>query len=179
MSIVRLLLACLVLGGLPGAAPALDLFGVALESSRRDQLREAARAVGLTLVREGGDDNWFDIYDSREALPGSRYCYLGFVKQSQAFAFVEYEFDGLDPKIMLDRLRGRYGEPQVIEGKYLSDRRYAWRRDGIDITLGADWRAYRTRLSYVHPQNMAALRRERAAFVSAREQAQAEGPPLF
>lgn len=147
-------------------ALALELFGVALESSSRDQLREAAREAGLVLIREGGEDNWFDIYDSSAVLAGSVHFYLGFIKQDQRFAFAEYEFRGLNSKSMLRRLSARYGAPQVQGGKFLSDRSYRWQRDGVEIRLASDWQLYRTRLSYVIPANMADLLAERSTYLA-------------
>ncbi len=145
------------------SATALELFGVVLESTNRDELREAAKNAGLELIREGGEDNWFDIYDSRTVLAGSVHFYLGFVKQDQRFAFAEYEFSGFRSQSLLPRLKRKYGDPVVEGGRYVSDATYRWRRDGIEIELSSDWSNYKTRLIYVNPVNMAALQAERAA----------------
>lgn len=150
-------------------APALELFGVALEAGSRDQLREAVKEAGLVLIREGGDDDWFDVYDSSAVLPGSVHFYLGFIKQDQRFAFAEYEFTGLDTKTMLARLSARYGAPEVRGGKFISDRAFSWRRDGVEIRLASDWQNYRTRLSYVIPANLADLLAERSAHFAAQQ----------
>lgn len=144
-------------------AVALELFGVMLESTSRDELREAAKNAGLVLIREGGEDNWFDIYDSTTVLAGSIHFYLGFVKQDQRFAFAEYEFSGFTSSSLLPRLKRKYGEPAVEGGRFVSDHVYRWQRDGIDIELSSDWSNYKTRLIYINPVNMAALQAERAA----------------
>lgn len=144
-------------------AAALELFGVALESTNRDELRVAAKNAGLVLIREGGEDNWFDIYDSTAVLAGSHHFYLGFVKQDQRFAFAEYTFSGVDTNSLVRMLSRKYGAPQVESGRFFSDQRYRWLRDGIKIELESDWRRYRTRLSYIDPPNMAALLAERDA----------------
>ncbi len=144
-------------------AAALELFGLTLEATGRDELREAAKQAGLVLIREGGDDNWFDIYDSTAVMPGSVYFYLGFVKQDQRFAFAEYEFNGLGIGSLLQKLSNKYGAPAIETGRFASDHRYRWRRDGIEIELSSDWKNYRTRLIYTEPASMQALLAERAA----------------
>ncbi len=152
----------------PGAI-ALELFGVSLESTSRDELREAAKQAGLSLIREGGDDNWFDLYDSSTVLAGSSRFYLGFVKQNQQFAFAEYEFHGLNTRRMLGDLIRKYGAAEVRQGRFVSDRSYHWQQDGIRIDLFSDWHRYKTRLSYTHPANLAELLAERDAGSSAGE----------
>ncbi len=142
---------------------ALELFGVALESTNRDELREAAKNAGLVLIREGGEENWFDIYDSKAVFAGSHHFYLGFVKEDRRFAFAEYAFRGVDTNSLVRKLSRKYGAPQVESGRFFSDQRYRWQRDGIKIELASDWRRYRTRLSYINPPNMAALLAERNA----------------
>ena len=144
-------------------AAALELFGVPLESAARDELRDAAKNAGLVLIREGGEENWFDLYDSSEVLAGSRRLYLGFVKKDLRFAFAEYEFFGLRHEHILRNLKRKYGPPEVEVGRFVSDHRYRWFLDGIRIELSSDWQNYRTRLLYTLPENMAALLAERAS----------------
>ena len=155
--------ACLLV--VTGPAAALELFGVDLEATDRDALRAAVREAGVEPIREGGDQDWFDVYDAAAVLPGSYRLYLGFVKADARFAFAEYEFVGLDAQPMLAELSAKYGKPEARNGRYLTDRRYRWRRDGVEIELAADWYRYRVRLSYVVPRNLAALQAERAAAV--------------
>ena len=159
----------LLLLALAPPAPGLELFGVALEARSRDQLGTAAEEAGLILLREGGEDVWFDVYDSSAVLAGSLHFYLGFTRQDQRLAFAEYEFTGLDTKPMLGRLKARYGAPEVRSGKFISDRSYRWQRDGVEIRLASDWQNYRTRLSYVVPANMTDLLAERAAYFAAQQ----------
>lgn len=160
-AIAKSAIAALLLALAPQAS-ALELFGVELETTARDELRDAAKNAGLVLIREGGDDNWFDLYDSSAVLEGSVRFYLGFVKQDQRFAFAEYEFVGLQQKRLLENLTRKYGPAEVEGGRFVSDRRYRWRRDGIEIELNSDWHNYRTRLIYTEPRNMAALLAERS-----------------
>lgn len=168
----------LLLPTLTGPAAALELFGVALESTSRDELRDATRDAGLVLLREGGEDNWFDVYDSSTVLGGSTRFYLGFVKKDQRFAFAEYEFRGLNRKQLLHSLKLKYGKAEVRGGRYVSDRSYHWQRDGIRIELSSDWQNYKTRLIYLIPQNMSDLLAERSAFNS-QQQAQTEQVSLY
>lgn len=173
--VVRHILSLLLFAGLCQPAAALELFGVSLESTNRDALRQAAGEAGLVLLHEGGEDNWFDAYDSSAVLDGSTRFYLGFVKQDQRFAFAEYEFSGLNQKPLVRKLTTKYGVAEVQAGRFVSDRSYRWQHDGVRIELSSDWQNYKTRLLYVIPENMAALLAEKSAQA---EQQQAEAEPV-
>lgn len=160
---LKVLLGVFSVLGIPAQGMALELFGVELESASRDQLREAVKQAGLVLIREGGDEEWFDVYDSSAVMAGSSRLYLGFVKQDQRFAFAEYEFNGLDPGPVLRNLTRKYGAADTRKGRFASDTSYRWQLDGVQIRLRSDWQNYKTRLSYVIPANLASLRAERAA----------------
>lgn len=147
---------------LPGPAAALELFGVDLEATNRDELRDAAKRAGVILIREGSSDIWFDAYDSSAVLAGSNQLYLGFVKADLRFAFAEYEFKGIHLKRLLRNLEGKYGRASTRRGRFLSDNSYSWQSDGIEIRLSSNWHSYRTRLTYIDPGNMADLVAERA-----------------
>lgn len=172
------ILCALLLSTLAVPATALELFGVALESASRDEIRAATTAAGLVLEREGGEDNWYDVYDSSTALAGSSRFYLGFVKKDQRFAFAEYEFRGLRQKQLLHNLKLKYGKAKVRRGRFVSDRSYHWQSDGIRIELSTDWQNYRTRLTYLNPQNMSALLAERSAYNS-QQQSEIEQVSLY
>jgi hypothetical protein len=141
---------------------ALELFGVNLESTSRDELSGAVIAAGVKLIRASGEAEGFDAYDSSAVLAGSNRFYLGFVGEDQRFAFAEYEFHGLNRGSMLRRLTARYGAAEIRAGRFVSDRAFRWQQDGIDITLTGDWQNSKTRLSYVHPGNLAALQAEQS-----------------
>ncbi len=167
-----------LIAGLVRPVTALELFGVDLESTNRAELRNAVKAAGVKLVREGDDETLFDVYDSSVVLLGSNRLYLGFVVQSQGFAFAEYEFEGLNPKPILSDLTRKYGVAEIHKGRFVSDRKYRWQRDGIEIELSGDWQNYRIRLSYIHPENMAELRAEQSG-VDAPDRGPAEGISLY
>jgi len=156
-------LLCLIVGSIQPAS-ALELFGVSLQSTNRSELRSAVKAAGVVLIREGGKENWFDVYDSSRALAGSSRLYLGFVKQDLRFAFAEYEFGNLISRQLLSNLTAKYGAAEILAGSFISDRKYRWQRDGIDIELSSDWRNHKSRLSYINPVNMADLLAERSAY---------------
>ncbi len=151
----------------PEATFGFELFGQQLESASRDPLRAAVRQAGVTLVRQGGDTQFYDIYDSSAVFKGSRRLYLGFVKKTQQFAFAEYEFEGLEVTSLLQDLVLKYGETEIVDGDYISDRSYRWQRDGIQIKLRADWPRNQIQLSYSHPENLSLLRLEQSEMVQA------------
>ena len=154
---------CLIVASIQPAL-ALELFGVSLQSTNRTELRSAVKAAGVILIREGGKENWFDIYDSSKALAGSSRLYLGFVKQDWRFAFAEYEFASLISRQLLSNLTAKYGAAEILAGNFISDRKYRWQREGIDIELSSDWRNHKSRLSYINPANMADLLAERSTY---------------
>ena len=156
-------LLCLIVGSFQPVL-ALELFGVSLQSTNRTELRSAVKAAGVILIREGGKENWFDVYDSSRAFAGSSRLYLGFVKQDLRFAFAEYEFGNLISRQLLSNLTAKYGAAEIVAGSFISDRKYRWQSDGIEIELSSDWRNHKSRLSYINPANMADLLAERSAY---------------
>lgn len=141
---------------------ALELFGLQLESASRDELRAAVQQSGATLISEGNDQRWFDVYDSSTILPGSRRLFLGFVRSNGAFSFAEYEFAGLNARRLLAMLESRHGAAdEVRKGDFISDEHYLWTRDGISIELYSDWSNYRVLLSYRENANLQQLQAER------------------
>ncbi len=142
------------------AASAAELFGIPLNAAKHDDLVRAVKQAGVSLIREGGKTKWYDIYDSQTILPGSSRLYLGYVKKDRRFAFAEYEFMGLKQSQMLEKLSLKYGNPVIVSGKYISDKRYRWQKNGIDIELTADWRHHRSRLSYVNSAALSDLKQE-------------------
>ncbi len=139
---------------------AVSLFGVDLATGNRDQLRAAVKNARAVLVSEAGSEEFFDVYEGEGILPGAQRLYLGFSKQDQSIAFVEYEFNGLRQPELLVQLTRKYGEPQVDQGKFISDGRQRWEQGGIRIQLVIDWSAYKTRLQYFNPSNINELRAE-------------------
>ncbi len=156
------LICLLLLLALP--AHAAQLFGVSLQDANRDQLRSAVKNSGVELISEAGDQAFFDVYDSKNLLPGSVHLYLGFVKQDQTFAFAEYAFNGLRQPQLLQRLSEKYGKPRVKQGKYLSDQSHIWQSGEISISLSHDWQNYQTRLTYARPDKLELLRREQTEY---------------
>lgn len=140
---------------------AVELFGVQLQTTNRDELRGAVQQSGATLISEGNDEQWFDVYDSSTLLPGSRRLYLGFVRSNGAFSFAEYEFPGLVTDRLLSMMEGKYGPAnEVRKGRFLSDQRFIWSRDDLNIELFSDWSNYRVLLSYQNASNLLQLQAE-------------------
>lgn len=157
---------------LSGPLQAAELFGVALLDAERNQLRLAVKSAGVKLLREAGDDAFFDVYQSDGVMVDSNHLYLGFVKKDNRFAFAEYEFNGLQQPEMLSRLTARYGKPIKSAGKFLTDQSYRWQSNGITIALYADWKAYKTRLLYFNPTTLRVLQDEQEAYVTEQDQRQ-------
>jgi hypothetical protein len=156
---------CLLLAA--STASAIQLFGIDLEPASRNQLRIAVKNAGVKLLREAGDDQFFDVYEAQDLLPGAKFLYLGFTKQDKLFAFAEYRFSGLKHAELLRRLRLKYGEPKVVKPEFITDYHYQWQAGAIQISLYSDWGSYATRLVYFEPQRLAVLRGEQKAFLSA------------
>jgi len=145
-------------------ANAAELFGVNLANASRDELRIAVKNSGVKLVQEAGIDAFYDIYKGGAVLHKAKHLYLGFVKKDKKFAFAEYEFIGLQQPGMLRKLNKKYGPAQRSKGKFMSDQSYSWLSNGIKITFYQDWPAHKMRLTYVNPEALKQLKRERQQF---------------
>lgn len=161
------------------SAQAVELFGVELAQASRDQLRGAIKNAGVKLVREAGDDAFFDTYEADSLMPGAKFLYLGFTKKDRQFAFAEYRFSGLSNEPLLQRLKQKYGQPQRAKPRFFSDYRYRWTDGSIEINLYSDWSSYATRLVYFNIQNLTELRAERGSFMSAVDSAQEYVQPAY
>ena len=139
------------------AATAAELFGLQIRSATLDQFRAAAKQAGANIIKESDKNRPYDIFDSKEILPGSSRLYIGHAGDDRQTAFLEYEFLGLRQIAVLQMLSRKYGDPSVRNARYLSDKSYHWEVNGIQVTLWSDWQSYRTRLSYVVPEVMPAL----------------------
>jgi len=64
-AVIKIVLLIGLVGGPIEPVVALELFGVSLTSTNRTELRSAVKAAGVRLIREGGENNWFDVYDIR------------------------------------------------------------------------------------------------------------------
>lgn len=170
---ILILLFCLMM-----PVQAVELFGVKLLESSRDQLRNAVKKSGVELISESGDDSFFDVYASGDVLQGSRYLYLGFVKKDNRFAFAEYEFDGLQPQVMLEKLIEKYGKASKTTGQFITDQAFSWKSDGITIGLYTDWSAYKTRLTYHNPDTLNLLKLEQQKHFINRKQQDAKDQKL-
>ena len=139
---------------------ALSLFGQDLQQISRDDMRSAIKKNGAILIKEAGSDGFFDEYKSQNLLPGSSRLYVGYEKQDNKLAFVEYAFDGLSHPHLMPMLAEKYGKPQKIRARYQSDVQYKWQVEGVQILLYQDWSSYKVRLVYSLPQNLSMLRHE-------------------
>lgn len=133
---------------------AFELFGVAVNNINRQQLRDAIRKAGAEVIREAGDDNWYDVYDISATFKQSKNLYVAYDKASGNFAFAEYHLPYAYFNTMLNRLKRKYGKPTVRYGVFESDARYAWNVDAIDIVLQQDWGKNISRLVYSQKQNL-------------------------
>ena len=138
-----------------------SLYGVDLKTANRDQLTSAVKNSGLKSVKGAAKDPFYDQYESASVISESSILYLGFVAKTQAFAFAEYEFTGLNQDFMLPILGQRYGAPKVAKASFVSDRSYTWISEDTTIVLYQDWSAYRTRLSYFNSPALQQLKQER------------------
>ena len=138
-------------------ASALELFGVILTESNRIQLREAINKSGAEIIREAGDDNWFDIYNMNANFKESQQLFVGYDKNTAAFAFAEYQMKYHYLPKMLQRMQAKYGKARKKYGTFESDTRYTWQVNGIDIELSYDWNNNVSRLMYKQANNLQAL----------------------
>jgi len=136
---------------------AFELFGVTVNAIDRVKLREAIRNSGAEVVREAGDDNWYDVYDMTSNFKQSKQLYVAYEKTNGQFAFAEYHLPYAYFNTMLTRLKFKYGKPSVQYGTFESDTKYLWLVDGINILLQLDWAKNVSRLQYTQNNNLAVL----------------------
>lgn len=136
---------------------AFDLFGVAIDNINRVAFRAAINDSGAVVVREAGDDNWYDIYDLSANFKQSKQLFVAYEKTSGNFAFAEYHLPYRYLAGMLQRMRAKYGKPVLKYGTYESDTEYRWQIDSINIVLLQDWEKNITRLVYSRSDNLQAL----------------------
>lgn len=147
-------------------AKAVELFGIKLLDASRDSFRVAVRNSGISVISEAGDDAFYDVYNSSEALQNLSRFYFGFVKKDRKFAFAEYEFRGLQQQRLLQKLNEKYGKGQKTKGKFITDTEWTWQVNAIKISLKPDWNAYKTRLIYQNPDALQRLRQEQSNFTA-------------
>lgn len=138
---------------------AFELFGVAINNINRQQLREAIRNSGADVIREAGDDNWYDVYDMSLNFKQSKQLFVAYEKANGDFAFVEYHLPYSYFSTMLKRLKGKYGKPNIRYGTFQSDTKYSWNVDGIEIVLQQDWKQSLSRLVYSQKEKLALVQR--------------------
>ncbi|MCP4076259.1 MAG: hypothetical protein GY744_08740 [Gammaproteobacteria bacterium] len=143
---------------------AVELFGVDLNGTTRDELRLAIENAGVKLVQYAGKGTFYDVYKGDTVLHKANQLYLGFVKKDKKFAFAEYEFSGFKHPVLLNKLNKKYGKASPIKGKFISDQSYSWVSKGIQITFYQDWNSYKTRLTYFNPETLKQLRNEQKLF---------------
>lgn len=140
------------------AAQAFDLFGTNINNESRNTLREVIRNNGAEVIREAGEDNWFDIYDMSAGFKQSKRLFVGYDKETARFAFAEYQLKYDYFHTMLLRLKAKYGNPEIRYGMFESDKKHIWQIDGIEIQLTQDWGLNVSRLIYSVPENLRVLR---------------------
>jgi len=138
---------------------ALDLFDIKLEQSNRAELRSAVEGAGAIIVRRGGKLNAFDRYTSKALLNGSDEIYLGFDKQTNEFAFLEYRIPGMGNAAMLKKMEAKYGKAKTIRGEFISDTIYQWQVDGLLLSLYHEWDAGVSRLIYANEKRLIELQK--------------------
>lgn len=136
---------------------AFELFGVTLNNINRVQLREAINNSGAEIIREAGDENWFDIYGMKANFKQSQKMFVGYNKANASFAFLEYHLPYHYLPTMLKRMQAKYGNSTRRYGTFQSDIKHQWLIDGIKIELSYDWHRNVSRLVYTQDDNLQAL----------------------
>lgn len=139
-------------------AYAAELFGLDLLTATKTTLRQAARQGGARLKKEAGEFEFYDEYFSADILKDSDKLFMGFSKETEKFAFAEYEFKGLSNDKMLQKLISKYGPPKKIKKSFISDAISRWNSGGVEISFYQDWYQYKTRVTYIVPEVLAQLK---------------------
>ncbi len=135
----------------------LELFGINIETSDKNLLRNAIKQAGAKLIREGGLSNFYDIYESNELFENSERLYTGFIKENGNFAFLEYQFPAQYHNTIQQKLERKYGPAERSKGAFITDSTLHWNIENILITLRADFYKNKSVLIYEVPENRAKL----------------------
>lgn len=157
----------------------LSLFGIALKDVKRDDFRAACKQAGCTPVRE---DNayWVDVFNVNGNLKGASALNVGFVKETDTFAFAEYTFKGFMDTQLVERVVGlvssKYGRPSSFQGNYgLGPVKAEWRfGGGMMIEVFRNWPDTTTYLSYVDNVAYGRMQKEIQAMRLEKDRAEAK-----
>jgi hypothetical protein len=141
-----------------GKVQALSLFGIEPLNAGRNELRAAVFSSGATNAPDAAASPLYETYEAGQLLPGALRLYLGFEPDTNAWAFAEYEFAGPTQPMILGILRAKYGDPEKTPARFVSDRAFHWRVDGVSISLYQDWPLQRTRLLFQVPERLSRMR---------------------
>ncbi len=175
-----LLAVLITLWAVSGRARAAELYGLDLATAERATLGPAVQRAGAKLVRERTSPSDYDVYQAPGLVPGSRNLYLGFVPDSGAFAFLEYEISTHLFGHYVGLLSAKYGPPRTVAGTFPSSARHTWQDAGVDILAYVDHAAGFVRLVYSQPANLEQLRSAQAAAREAeQEETRAAGAAFY
>jgi hypothetical protein len=131
------------------------MFGVALSTATRAEMREAIRGEGLKPQRE--DDAFQeDIYEALNWMPGLLQMKFSYAAQGQRLARVDYVFmtfsDNAHVEDVKLRIEGRFGRPQSVTGREQSGPYQAvWRLpDQMEIFVAREWPQKTTQLRFTN-----------------------------
>ena len=133
----------------------LQMFGVALSTATRADLRQAIRNQDLNPERE--DDAFQeDIYEALNWMPGLLQMKFSYAPQGQRLARVEYVFmtfsDNAHVEDVKLRIEGRFGHPHSVTGREHSGPYQAvWLLpDQMEIFVAREWPQKTTQLRFTN-----------------------------
>ena len=139
-----------------GSSKTLELFGMKLKGSDRQQLRAALAKGGLRPIRVN-DNYWVDTYNAKGALEGASSFAAGYVQRSNVFAFGQYQFDAFMDTGLVTRVATmvahKYGPPSSKVGNDgLGEVTYTWNLpEKMVIRVLRGWPESTTYLKFVDP----------------------------
>ncbi|MDY7228361.1 hypothetical protein [Hyalangium rubrum] len=161
------------------AAAQTTVFGVALTSAKRQDIREAAKKEGATPERED-DKYWFDIYSAKDLLDGAEKLQVGYVAATGQLAVLEYVLPSFMDTEQVARIssmvQAKYGAPSSKKGNIgLGNVVHTWnRKDGVVITVSRGWPSTTTSLTFTVPAGKKAMDAEIAANEKAKVEQQSQ-----
>jgi hypothetical protein len=97
----------------------IELFGVSLKNTTRDQLRTVLKSNGLQAVRED-KQYWVDTYNASGVLEGASEFLIGYVSATDKFAYAQYKFPAFMNEQMvakvINMVATKYGKPSSMSG---------------------------------------------------------------
>ena len=151
-----------------------NLFSVAIACTNRQELDQQIQSQNIHPIDEK-KDHWSDTYYTGAVIKGTSELTVNYTNESQ-FASAQYTFVGRDKPALINQVKKlltqKYSEPTLQKGDTTQGKAsFTWfLDDGIKLTAHRGWPDTTTYVTYLLPENMTTLMKEKEAKQSSNQQ---------